>query len=71
MLYGGKDATPIDSKVLRTLIEDVRNDQVEREKRAKHYTPIDLVRTPKLRKWTAIVCYQWYDEVILCFRNKY
>jgi hypothetical protein len=61
MLYGGKKGKPLDSQLLRTLIEDVRKDQVAREKQAKKYTPIDLVRTPKLRKWTAIVCYQWYD----------
>ena len=35
---------------------------MEREKTAKKYNPIHMFLTPKLRKWTAIICYQWYDE---------
>ena len=58
--YGGKKDKPVDSQVLRALIEDVRRDQLAREQEAKKYTPIDLFRTPKLRKWTVILCYQWY-----------
>ena len=41
-------------------MENVRRHQLEREREAKKYTPIDLFRTPKLRKWTMIMCYQWY-----------
>jgi hypothetical protein len=76
MLYGGKKGKQLDSQLLKTLIEDVRKDQVAREKQAKKYTAIDLVRTPKLSKWTAIVCYQWYDITFLmsyqcCFIDKH
>jgi len=42
-------------------LEKVRKDQLEREREAKKYTPIDMFRTPKLRKWTMIICYQWYE----------
>lgn len=35
---------------------------MEREKTAKKYNPIHMFLTPKLRKWTAIICYQWYDK---------
>ena len=42
-------------------MENVRKHQLEREREAKKYTPIDLFRTPKLRKWTVIMCYQWYE----------
>ena len=42
-------------------MEKVRRHQLEREREAKKYTPIDLFRTPKLRKWTVIICYQWYE----------
>jgi hypothetical protein len=59
MKFGGKKGKPVDEQLLKTLIEDVRNDQLAREKNAKRYTPIDLVRTPKMRKWTLIMCYQW------------
>ena len=61
--FGGKKNKPVNSQLLRALIEDVRRDQLAREKDAKKYTPIDLFRTPKMRKWTAILCYQWY---VLC-----
>ena len=58
--YGGKKDKPVDSQMLRSLIEDVRREQLAREREAKKYTPIDMFRTPKLRKWTVILCYQWY-----------
>jgi len=60
--YGGKDGKPVDSEVLRVLLENVRRDQLEREREAKKHTPIDLFRTPKLRKWAVIFCYQWYKS---------
>jgi len=48
----------------------VRRDQIEQEREAKKYTPIDLFRTPKLRKWTTIICYQWYYYYINDILNK-
>ena len=59
--FGGKKGNPVNSGEIRTLLENVRKNQLEREREAKKYTPIDMFRTPKLRKWTAIICYQWYD----------
>ncbi|KAJ7377062.1 hypothetical protein OS493_031020 [Desmophyllum pertusum] len=59
--FGGKKNKPLNSEVLRALLEDVRRDQLQRERQAKKYTPIDLFRPPKMRKWTAIMCYQWYE----------
>ena len=60
--FGDKNDKPVDSEVLRALLENVRRDQLEREREAKKYTPIDLFRTPKLRKWAVIFCYQWYKS---------
>lgn len=57
--FGGKKGKPVNAEVLRTLLENVRRDQLEREQEAKKYTPIDMFRTPKLRKWALIFCYQW------------
>jgi len=57
--FGGKKDKPVNSEELKALLEKVRRDQLEREREAKKYSPIDLFRTPKLRKWTAIICYQW------------
>jgi len=59
--FGGKKGKPVSSEELRALLEKVRKDQLEREREAKKYTPIDMFRTPKLRKWTMIICYQWYE----------
>jgi len=59
--FGGKKGKPVNSEELRALLEKVRKDQLEREREAKKYTPIDMFRTPKLRKWTMIICYQWYE----------
>ena len=64
--FGGKKNKPVNSEVLRALLEDVRRDQLERQRKAKKYTPIDLFRSPKLRKWAAVMCYQWY-EILLYF----
>lgn len=60
--FGSKDEKPLDSEVIRSLLEEVRREQIEREKTAKKYNPIHMFLTPKLRKWTAIICYQWYDK---------
>ena len=60
--FGSKDEKPLDSEAIRSLLEEVRREQIEREKTAKKYNPIHMFLTPKLRKWTAIICYQWYDK---------
>lgn len=57
--FGVKKGKPVDSGELRALLENVRRDQLERQREEKKYSPMDLFRTPKLRKWTAIICYQW------------
>ncbi|KAK3731639.1 hypothetical protein QZH41_007311 [Actinostola sp. cb2023] len=59
MKYGGKDNKPVDPEMLRVLIENVRRDQLATEEEEKKYSPLDLVRTPKMRKWIIIMCYQW------------
>ncbi|KAK3755611.1 hypothetical protein QZH41_017604, partial [Actinostola sp. cb2023] len=58
--YGGKDDNPIDSEELKNVLEEVRREQIAKQKKDKKFTIIDLVRTPKMRKWSAIVCYQWF-----------
>ena len=57
--FSSRKDRPVDAQVLRALVENVRRDQLAREQQAKKHTPIDLFRTPKLRKWTPILCYQW------------
>ena len=62
--YGGKNKSVVDSQVLRAVIEKIRGAQVAREQNSKKHSLIDLLRTPKLRKWTLIICYQWYVDVL-------
>lgn len=60
--FGGKnEKTTVDSQALRSVIKKVREDQLARERKSKKYSLLDLLRTPKLRKWTFTICYQWYD----------
>ena len=60
--FGGKnEKTTVDSQALRSVIKKVREDQLARERKSKKYSLLDLLRSPKLRKWTSIICYQWYD----------
>lgn len=65
--FGSKDEKPLDSEAIRSLLEGVRREQIEREKTAKKYTLIHMFRAPKLRKWTAIICYQWFVVALVSF----
>ncbi|XP_031557354.1 organic cation transporter protein-like [Actinia tenebrosa] len=67
MKFGGKRGRPIDRDQLRKLILDVREDQVNKEASAKRYTPLDLVRTAKMRKWAIIMSYQWFVVALVSF----
>lgn len=59
MKFGGKKGAPIEREQLRQLIGEIRKHQVTKETHDKRYTPLDLVRTSKMRKWAIIMCYQW------------
>jgi hypothetical protein len=59
MKCGGKKNEPLDEDTLKTIVEDIRRAQVEREKESKKYTVFDLFRTPKLRKRSLILAVNW------------
>jgi len=66
--FGGKnDKTTVDSQALRSVIKKVREDQLARERKSKKYSLLDLLRSPKLRKWTSIICYQWFAVALVSF----
>ncbi|KAK3736529.1 hypothetical protein QZH41_015145 [Actinostola sp. cb2023] len=66
--YGGKDDdNPVDLELLKNLLEEVRHEQEAKQKGDKKYTSFDLFRTPKMRKWTLIVCYQWFAVALVSF----
>jgi hypothetical protein len=57
--FGGKDDEKCDSELVMSMVEEIRKDQLHREKTDKKYTPLDLVRTPKLRRWSIIIWFGW------------
>jgi hypothetical protein len=57
--YGGKNNKPIDKARLNNLIAEVRRVQMEKQKETKSYDPRMLCQTPKLRKWSAALAYNW------------
>lgn len=59
MKCGGRKGEPVDQNDLHDLIQEIRNDQIEREKHVQKYTVIDLFRTPKLRKRSVILAFNW------------
>ena len=59
MRFGGKDGQSIDPQKLKTLIKEIRNDQIMRAAGDKKYTILDLFRTPKMRRWTLIILFHW------------
>ncbi|XP_074612948.1 organic cation transporter protein-like isoform X2 [Acropora palmata] len=66
--FGGKnEKTTVDSQALRSVIKKVREDQLARERKSKKYSLLDLLRSPKLRKWTSIICYQWFAVALVSF----
>ncbi|XP_032234106.2 solute carrier family 22 member 13 isoform X2 [Nematostella vectensis] len=68
MKYGPKKGKEsVDSAALRDLIQNIRQDQINEEKEAKKYTPLDMLRGKKLRKWTFILAFQWFAVSLLAF----
>ena len=59
MKYADKSSVTVDSETLMSMLEECKaaanqvTSEVER-------SPLDLVRTPRLRKRTVILCYNWY-----------
>jgi len=60
MRFGGKDNQELDENQLRNYIEDVRRTQLQLQHGNKIFSPLSLYRTPKLRKWSAVVGVNWY-----------
>ncbi|KAK3722362.1 hypothetical protein QZH41_013694, partial [Actinostola sp. cb2023] len=59
MKYGGKDNKSCDPEQVMTMLTAIHDDQVLRNTTGKRYTVLDLLRTPKLRRWTIILCFGW------------
>lgn len=61
MKFGGKRGKPLKEEEVRNIVEEIRRDQVEREKKyeTSKYSVLDLFRTPKLRKRSIILAVNW------------
>ena len=51
--------TKVDPEVIRTMLKDVQKNEKEKAKTATKVTPLQLVKSAKLRRRTSIVCYNW------------
>ncbi|XP_048582506.1 organic cation transporter protein isoform X2 [Nematostella vectensis] len=60
--YGSCSNTKsLDPEMLGNLIHEIRENQLHRaRKRGKGFTILDLFRTPKMRKWTLILGFNWF-----------
>ncbi|EDO33656.1 predicted protein, partial [Nematostella vectensis] len=70
MKYGGKKKKPLDSDNVTAMIESIYNEEMreqEKRKNGKNYTALDLFRSPKLRKRTLILCFNWFVISLISF----
>ncbi|XP_048576129.1 solute carrier family 22 member 15-like isoform X3 [Nematostella vectensis] len=58
--FGGKNNKAVDQVKLRALVDEIRANQTLKESDKTRRTPIDLLRTPKMRKWIMILSYNWF-----------
>lgn len=61
MKYGGRKKKQLDRDQLMKLLEEVQeNEKLETEKEGERkYTPLDLFKTPKIRKRSVILGFNW------------
>ncbi|XP_032229103.1 organic cation transporter protein [Nematostella vectensis] len=70
MKYGGKKKKLLDSDNATAMIESIYNEEMreqEKRKNGKNYTAFDLFRSPKLRKRTLILCFNWFVISLISF----
>jgi len=59
MKFGSKTKQPVDQQELRMLLEDVRNEQLEQQNLRKTYHVTDLCKTPRIRRFSLLACFNW------------
>lgn len=64
MKYAEKSSVVVDSDTLTSMLEGSRAVETEAQSTQIQRSPLDLVRTPRMRKRTVILCYNWYAD---CF----
>ncbi|EDO31074.1 predicted protein, partial [Nematostella vectensis] len=66
MKFGGKGVQP-KPEVLRALLEDILRAEKKTVKTEKRYTPLDLIRTPKMRKFMFLMGINWFVTATMDF----
>ena len=56
--YAEKSSVNVDSDTLTSMLETCQAAE-SKEKSGVKRSPLDLVRTPRMRKRTVILCYNW------------
>ena len=63
MKYAEKSSVVVDSDTLTSMLEGCRAVETRALSTQIHQrSPLDLVRTPRMRKRTVILCYNWYAD---------
>lgn len=62
MKYAEKSSVVVDSATLTSMLEGCRAVETRATSTQIERSPLDLVRTARMRKRTVILCYNWYAD---------
>ncbi|EDO40054.1 predicted protein, partial [Nematostella vectensis] len=66
--YGPKhNNNAVDAGKMTEMLEEIRRDQIIREKNKKKHTHLDLFKTTKMRKWTFVMGFSWFVTSMMDF----
>lgn len=66
MKYAAGNRVHVDPTHLKHVIQEVKKGDARRETEAKKYGILDIIKTPKLRKRSLLMFFNWYVK-----RNQY
>ncbi|KAK3730837.1 hypothetical protein QZH41_009947, partial [Actinostola sp. cb2023] len=61
MKFGGKNGETLESETIMNILKEtqLKEEELMKKDKTKMFTPLDLLRTKKLRKRTLILCFTW------------
>lgn len=69
MKYAEKSSVVVDSATLTSMLEGCRAVETRATSTQIERSPLDLVRTARMRKRTVILCYNWYADYFFHYRH--
>lgn len=69
MKYAEKSSVVVDSANLTSMLEGCRAVEARATSTQIERSPLDLVRTARMRKRTVILCYNWYADYFFHYRH--